>query len=149
MTATLTKLEREIKEIQERLREQEAQRGASLEEIALDMQRKQDDYKASKLAIYQLEQFVKVRLSFIQECEELSPFCNEEATRTEIVDEGDERWTRILLWLHKTLHPPLLCSFDVTMPNPWDTTSCHHLCCVQLTDRLPLFLSFSFSFTSI
>ncbi|KAF8940184.1 P-loop containing nucleoside triphosphate hydrolase protein [Dissophora ornata] len=57
-TATVTQLEREIKQTQERLREQEAQRGCSLEEIAMDMTRKQDEYKAAKLAIYQLKQFV-------------------------------------------------------------------------------------------
>ncbi|KAF8986017.1 Structural maintenance of chromosomes protein 6 [Entomortierella lignicola] len=58
VTDTTTKLEREIKHIQERLREQELQRGCSLEEIAMDMKRKQDEYKAAKLAIHQLGQFV-------------------------------------------------------------------------------------------
>ncbi|KAF9110952.1 Structural maintenance of chromosomes protein 6 [Mortierella sp. AM989] len=58
VTATTAQLEREIKHLQERLREQELQRGCSLEEIAMDMKRKQDEYKAAKLAIHQLGQFV-------------------------------------------------------------------------------------------
>ncbi|KAF9173455.1 Structural maintenance of chromosomes protein 6 [Mortierella sp. AD010] len=58
VTATTAQLEREIKQIQERLREQELQRGCSLEEIAMDMKRKQDEYKAARLAIHQLGQFV-------------------------------------------------------------------------------------------
>ncbi|GJJ74285.1 structural maintenance of chromosomes protein 6 [Entomortierella parvispora] len=59
VTASVAQLERDIKQMQERLREQEEQRGATLEEIALDMQRKQDLYKTSKLAIHQMEVFVK------------------------------------------------------------------------------------------
>ncbi|KAG0312255.1 Structural maintenance of chromosomes protein 6 [Dissophora globulifera] len=58
VTATTAQLEREIKQTQERLREQEAQRGCTLEEIAMDMTRKQDEYKSAKLAIHQLNQFV-------------------------------------------------------------------------------------------
>ncbi|KAI1318533.1 Structural maintenance of chromosomes protein 6 [Mortierella claussenii] len=58
VTGTTVQLEREIKQIQERLREQEAQRGCSLEEIAVDMKRKQEEYKAAKLAIHQLGQLV-------------------------------------------------------------------------------------------
>ena len=61
VTASVAQLEREIKKIQERLREQEAQRGATLEEIALDMQHRQDLYKSSKLAIHQMEVFNRVR----------------------------------------------------------------------------------------
>ncbi|KAF9196644.1 Structural maintenance of chromosomes protein 6 [Haplosporangium sp. Z 11] len=57
--ATTAQLEREIKQILERLREQEAQRGCTLEEIATDMTRKQDEYKAAKAAIFQLNQLVK------------------------------------------------------------------------------------------
>ncbi|KAG0365815.1 Structural maintenance of chromosomes protein 6 [Gamsiella multidivaricata] len=60
VTASTTQLERQIKHLQECLREQEAQRGCSLEEIAMDMTRKQDEYKAAKLAIHQLDQFVSV-----------------------------------------------------------------------------------------
>ena len=61
VTASLHQLERDIKMMQERLREQEAQRGASLEEIAIEANRKQEEYKSAKTAIYQLEEFVKVR----------------------------------------------------------------------------------------
>lgn len=60
VTSSVTQLEREIKTIQDRLRQQEAERGATLEEIALDMQHKQDLYKSSKLAIHQMQVFVKV-----------------------------------------------------------------------------------------
>ncbi|KAG0046118.1 Structural maintenance of chromosomes protein 6 [Gryganskiella cystojenkinii] len=59
VTAPLQQLDRDIKKIQERLKEQEAQRGASLEEIAIDYQRKQDDYNNAKSAIHQLTEFVK------------------------------------------------------------------------------------------
>ncbi|KAF9425484.1 Structural maintenance of chromosomes protein 6 [Entomortierella beljakovae] len=58
VSGTTVQLEREIKKMQERLREQELQRGCSLEEIALDMTRKQDEYKNAKLAIHQLGLFV-------------------------------------------------------------------------------------------
>ncbi|KAG0211312.1 Structural maintenance of chromosomes protein 6 [Mortierella sp. GBA30] len=58
VTATTTQLEREIKQIQERLREQEAQRGCTLEEIAIDMTRRQNEYKSAKLAISEMEKFV-------------------------------------------------------------------------------------------
>ncbi len=57
----MAQLEREIKQIQERLREQEAQRGCSLEEIATDMTRRQNDYNSAKLAIREMNQFVAVR----------------------------------------------------------------------------------------
>ncbi|KAF9990791.1 Structural maintenance of chromosomes protein 6 [Mortierella antarctica] len=59
VTATVTQLEREIKQIQERLREQEAQRGCSLEEIAMDMTRRQNDYNYAKAAIKEMNNFVK------------------------------------------------------------------------------------------
>ncbi|ORZ28501.1 P-loop containing nucleoside triphosphate hydrolase protein [Lobosporangium transversale] len=58
VTNTIPQLEREIKSLQERLKEQEAQRGCTLEEIAIDMKRKQDEYKSAKLAIHQLAQLV-------------------------------------------------------------------------------------------
>ncbi|KAF9968831.1 Structural maintenance of chromosomes protein 6 [Mortierella alpina] len=58
VTATLAQLQREIKQIQERLREQEAQRGCSLEEIAIDMTRRQDDYNSAKLAIREMHNFI-------------------------------------------------------------------------------------------
>ncbi|KAF9585666.1 Structural maintenance of chromosomes protein 6 [Lunasporangiospora selenospora] len=58
VTATLAQLEREIKHIQGRIKEQAAQGAASLEEIAMDLARKQDEYKTAKAAIYQLGQLV-------------------------------------------------------------------------------------------
>ena len=61
MTATVAQLEREIKQIQERLREQEAQRGCSLEEIAIDMTRRQNDFNAAKDSIKIMNTFIAVR----------------------------------------------------------------------------------------
>ncbi|KAF9962659.1 Structural maintenance of chromosomes protein 6 [Modicella reniformis] len=58
VTATTAQLEREIKHIQERLREQEAQRGCSVEEIEKDMRQKLGEYKSAKHAIQQLQHFV-------------------------------------------------------------------------------------------
>ncbi|KAF9362198.1 Structural maintenance of chromosomes protein 6 [Mortierella sp. NVP85] len=60
VTATTGQLEREIKQIQDRLREQEARRGCSVEEIERDMRHKLEEYKSAKLAISQLERFVAV-----------------------------------------------------------------------------------------
>ncbi|CAO3572775.1 unnamed protein product [Mortierella alpina] len=58
VTATLAHLQREIKQIQERLREQEAQRGCTLEEIAIDMTRRQNDYNSAKMAIREMHNFI-------------------------------------------------------------------------------------------
>ncbi|KAF9429644.1 Structural maintenance of chromosomes protein 6 [Podila epigama] len=57
--STIPQLEREIKQIQERLREQAKDRGYTFEEVALDMKRKQDEYKAVKAYINQLDILVK------------------------------------------------------------------------------------------
>lgn len=60
VTATTGQLEREIKQIQDRLREQEARQGCSVEEIERDMRHKLEEYKSAKVAISQLERFVTV-----------------------------------------------------------------------------------------
>ncbi|KAG0233614.1 Structural maintenance of chromosomes protein 6 [Actinomortierella wolfii] len=57
--SSVPKLEREIKQIQERLKQEAAQRGCTVEEITRDMVRKKDDYKAAKVAIHQLDRFVE------------------------------------------------------------------------------------------
>ncbi|KAF9389172.1 Structural maintenance of chromosomes protein 6 [Podila verticillata] len=59
ITGSTTQLEREIKQIQNRLREREKERGCSLEEVTSDMNRKQDEYRSAKIAIHQLDELVK------------------------------------------------------------------------------------------
>ncbi|KAF9970519.1 Structural maintenance of chromosomes protein 6 [Actinomortierella ambigua] len=57
--SSVAKLEREIKQIQERLKQEAAQRGCTVEEVTRDMVRKRDEYKDAKVAICQLERFVE------------------------------------------------------------------------------------------
>ncbi|KAF9159572.1 Structural maintenance of chromosomes protein 6 [Actinomortierella ambigua] len=58
-TSSVAKLEREIKQIQERLKQEALQRGCTVEEVTRDMVRKKEDYKAAKVAIHQLDRFVE------------------------------------------------------------------------------------------
>ncbi|KAG0246017.1 Structural maintenance of chromosomes protein 6 [Mortierella sp. GBA43] len=54
------KLERKIKQIQDRLREQEAQRGCTVEELELEMRRKVEEYKTAKAAIHNMNRLIAV-----------------------------------------------------------------------------------------
>ncbi|KAG0215890.1 Structural maintenance of chromosomes protein 6 [Mortierella sp. NVP41] len=58
VTASTTQLEREIKQIQERLRIQEKERGCTVEEITVDLRRKQDEYQAARASCTHMEQFI-------------------------------------------------------------------------------------------
>ncbi|KAG0091325.1 Structural maintenance of chromosomes protein 6 [Podila epicladia] len=58
VTASTAQLEREIKQIEVRLREREKERGSSIDEISRDLHRKQEEYKSAKIAIHQLDQLV-------------------------------------------------------------------------------------------
>ncbi|CAG8453598.1 23060_t:CDS:10 [Dentiscutata erythropus] len=59
VTKPANELDREIKQIQNRLREREKEQGSSLEEIASDMKAKGDDYRHAKTEIGHMENFTK------------------------------------------------------------------------------------------
>ncbi|CAG8737477.1 7981_t:CDS:2, partial [Dentiscutata heterogama] len=59
VTKPANELDREIKQIQNRLREREKEHGSSLEEIASDMKAKGDAYRHAKTEIGHMENFIK------------------------------------------------------------------------------------------
>lgn len=61
VTKSKKDLEAEIKAMQAKLLAQEKARGATVEEIVLDMQRKQDEYKTARDSINHMNQFIDVR----------------------------------------------------------------------------------------
>ena len=60
VTKSKKDLETEIKAMQAKLLAQEKARGATVEEIVLDMQRKQDEYKTARDSINHMNQFIDV-----------------------------------------------------------------------------------------
>lgn len=63
VTKSKKDLEAEIKAMQAKLLAQEKARGATVEEIVLDMQRKQDEYKTARDSINHMNQFIDVSLA--------------------------------------------------------------------------------------
>ncbi|KAF9906997.1 Structural maintenance of chromosomes protein 6 [Linnemannia zychae] len=58
VTASYKDLDGKIKELQAKLKAQEKERGCTLEEIVVDLKRRQDEYKAAKTNVHHMEQFI-------------------------------------------------------------------------------------------
>ncbi|KAG0277929.1 Structural maintenance of chromosomes protein 6 [Linnemannia exigua] len=58
VSASYDELNRKIKDLQAKLLAQEKERGCTVEEIVVDMKRKQDEYKAAKASLHHMQQFI-------------------------------------------------------------------------------------------